>query len=224
MPKSPPCCTARRGIDCLSLRDSLFRELSGVATPTGIAAVIDIPQVPAELRRAMPCCWRRCRMPEMSARSCVPPPPQGCAMSCLVRAVPGHGPRACCAEGRVRIFRWPSASRSICLRRWQAAAATPVATVAHGGMSLYELDLGGPIFWLVGNEGAGLSAELVAAAKLRCHDSACRRYRIPECRGGHGSLPVRGEPPAIRQTITAAGYAERIVAAGATDGVRACGA
>jgi hypothetical protein len=37
------------GIDCLSLRDSLFRELSGVAAPTGIAAVIDIPQAPAEL-------------------------------------------------------------------------------------------------------------------------------------------------------------------------------
>ena len=45
--------------------------------------------------------------------------------------------------------------------------ATPVATVAHGGTSLYDLDLGGPVFWLVGNEGAGLSAELVAAAKLR---------------------------------------------------------
>jgi TrmH family RNA methyltransferase len=45
--------------------------------------------------------------------------------------------------------------------------ATSVATVASGGENLYELDLTGPIVWLVGNEGAGLSPELVAAAKVR---------------------------------------------------------
>ena len=37
------------GLDCVCMRDSLFRELSGVATPTGIAAVIDIPPAQAEL-------------------------------------------------------------------------------------------------------------------------------------------------------------------------------
>jgi TrmH family RNA methyltransferase len=48
-----------------------------------------------------------------------------------------------------------------------ACHVTSIATVARGGKSLYEMDLTGPILWLVGNEGAGLSAELVAAAKLR---------------------------------------------------------
>jgi TrmH family RNA methyltransferase len=47
-----------------------------------------------------------------------------------------------------------------------AGSAQSVATVARGGRNLYELDLRGPIHWLVGNEGAGLSAELVAVAQL----------------------------------------------------------
>ena len=48
-----------------------------------------------------------------------------------------------------------------------ARSATSVATVASGGSSLYQLDLSGPLLWLVGNEGAGLSAQLIAAADLR---------------------------------------------------------
>jgi TrmH family RNA methyltransferase len=48
-----------------------------------------------------------------------------------------------------------------------AGSAKSVATVAHGGRSLYDLDLTGPTYWLVGNEGSGLSAELMAAAGLR---------------------------------------------------------
>jgi TrmH family RNA methyltransferase len=31
------------GVECVILRDGLFREISGVSTPIGIAAVIDIP-------------------------------------------------------------------------------------------------------------------------------------------------------------------------------------
>ena len=34
------------GLDCVILSDSLFREISGIGTPTGIAAVIDIPPAP----------------------------------------------------------------------------------------------------------------------------------------------------------------------------------
>jgi hypothetical protein len=38
---------AASDVDCVILRDSLFREISGVSTPTGIAAVIGIPPVPS---------------------------------------------------------------------------------------------------------------------------------------------------------------------------------
>jgi TrmH family RNA methyltransferase len=49
----------------------------------------------------------------------------------------------------------------------EASAATSIATVARGGTSLYELDLSGPVVWLVGNEGAGLAPDLIAAASVR---------------------------------------------------------
>ncbi len=155
------------GIDCQILRDSLFRELSGVTTPTGIAAVIDIPVVPAG--------W-----------------PTGDAV--LLDAVQDAGNvgailRTAAAAGIGNVLLGPGCAgawTSRVLRGGQGAhfslaireqvdlaaalagcPATSVATVAHGGTNLYELDLGGPILWLVGNEGAGLCAELVAAAKLR---------------------------------------------------------
>ena len=42
-----------------------------------------------------------------------------------------------------------------------------VATLARGGRSLYEVDLKGPVAVLIGGEGAGLSAPLVAEADER---------------------------------------------------------
>jgi TrmH family RNA methyltransferase len=39
--------------------------------------------------------------------------------------------------------------------------------VAREGVSLYALDLRQPVVWLFGNEGAGLSAELIVAAQQR---------------------------------------------------------
>lgn len=42
-----------------------------------------------------------------------------------------------------------------------------VATDPHASVDLYQADLRGPVAWLFGNEGSGLSAELAAAATLR---------------------------------------------------------
>lgn len=42
-----------------------------------------------------------------------------------------------------------------------------VATDPHASTDLYHADLSGPVAWLFGNEGSGLSAELAAAATLR---------------------------------------------------------
>ncbi|MBL8383831.1 MAG: RNA methyltransferase [Burkholderiales bacterium] len=42
-----------------------------------------------------------------------------------------------------------------------------LATTVHGGETLYGVDLAGPVAWLFGNEGAGVSPEMAARADRR---------------------------------------------------------
>ena len=44
-----------------------------------------------------------------------------------------------------------------------------VATTARGGRALYAADLRGPVAWIFGNEGAGISPALAASATERLH-------------------------------------------------------
>jgi RNA methyltransferase, TrmH family len=155
------------GLECLSLRDSLFRELSGVSTPTGIAAVIDIPLAPAD---------------GLEGDALLLDAVQDAGnVGAILRTAAAAGVRTvllgpgCAGAWTSRVLRGGQGAHfSLAIREQvdlaaalAAGSAQSVATVAHGGRSLYDLDLTGPIHWLVGNEGAGLSAELMAAARLR---------------------------------------------------------
>jgi len=155
------------GIDCLCLRDSLFRDVSGVSTPTGIAAVIDIPPVGTGL---------------LPGDALLLDAVQDAGnVGAILRTAAAAGVRnvllgpGCAGAWTPRVLRGGQGAHFSLTIREQvdlaaalaAGSAQSVATVAHGGRNLYELDLSGPILWLVGNEGAGLSAELVAAAKLQ---------------------------------------------------------
>jgi TrmH family RNA methyltransferase len=154
-------------IDCLSLRDSLFRELSGVTTPTGIAAVIDIPLAPPG---------------GLSGDAVLLDAVQDAGnVGAILRTAAAAGVRnvllgtGCAGAWTSRVLRGGQGAHfSLAIREQvdlaaalAASSATSVATAARGGTNLYELNLTESIFWLVGNEGAGLSAELVAAAKVR---------------------------------------------------------
>ncbi|MCX7150169.1 MAG: RNA methyltransferase [Rhodocyclales bacterium] len=154
------------GLDCLILRDSLFREISGVGTPTGIAAVIDIPPVPAG---------------EIPGDALLLDAVQDAGnVGAILRTAAAAGVRdvllgpGCAGAWTPRVLRaGQGAHFSLAIREQvdlvamlASCSGNSIATVARGGASLYELDLTGPIAWLVGNEGAGLSAELVAAAKV----------------------------------------------------------
>ena len=153
-------------LDCLILRDALFREISGVSTPTGIAAVIDIPPVPdgeikgdAVLLDAVQDAGNVGAILRTAAAAGVP------------NVILGAG---CAGAWTSRVLRAAQGAHfSLAIREQVDLASllgdcsgTSIATVASGGANLYELDLTGPIIWLVGNEGAGLSARLVAAANL----------------------------------------------------------
>jgi tRNA(Leu) C34 or U34 (ribose-2'-O)-methylase TrmL len=160
-------------------------------------------------------------MPETSVRSCVPRRRPGVRNVLLGPGCAGAWTARVLRAGQGAHFFLAIREQADLRRRWRPAA-TSVATVAHGGTSLYDLDLGGPAVWLVGNEGAGLSAELVAAAKLRATIPLAAGTESLNVAAAVGSMPVRGQPPAFCHT--SAGYVERIAAAGGMVGVRACAA
>lgn len=159
---------ARAGdIDCLLLRDALFREISGVAAPTGIAAVIVIP---ASAQNAI--ASDAVMLEAIQDAGNVGAILRTAAAAGIRDVVLGPG---CAGAWTPRVLRaGQGAHFSLQVREQADLAATlatcggmPVATVAREGASLYALDLRQPVVWLFGNEGAGLSAELVAAAQRR---------------------------------------------------------
>lgn len=159
---------ARAGkIDCLVLRDSLFREISGVAAPTGIAAVIAIPPAPEGIITG-----DAVLLDAVQDAGNVGAILRTAAAAGVHDIVLGPG---CAGAWTPRVLRAGQGAHFGLRIREQAdlpamlaaCYGTTIATVVHEGSNLFELDLRGPTVWLVGNEGAGLSAELAAAAKRR---------------------------------------------------------
>lgn len=155
------------GVDRVILRDSLFREISGLAAPTGIAAVIDIPPTPPG---------------ELSGDAVLLDAVQDAGnVGAILRTAAAAGVGdvmlgiGCAGAWTPRVLRAGQGAHFSLAIHEQAdlqetlasCPATSIATVARGGESLHELDLTGPIIWLVGNEGAGLAPPLIAAAKIR---------------------------------------------------------
>lgn len=160
-------CDSLPEVEILLLRDSLFRELSGLATPTGVCAAIRIPVSP----------------------------PAGVSGSCvLLDALQDAGNvgsilRTAAAAGIVDVFLGPGCAGAWTPRVLRAAQGahftlrlheqadlaavmtsfpgTTVAATAHGGEPLYRHDLTGNVAWLFGSEGGGISPTLEAAAAKR---------------------------------------------------------
>jgi TrmH family RNA methyltransferase len=155
------------GIECLVLRDSLFREIAGVSTPTGIAAVIDIPVVPAGGATG-----------DVLMLDAVQ---DAGNVGAILRTAAAAGVRevllgpGCAGAWTARVLRaGQGAHFSLDIREQVDLAAVlgggqlrSIATVAREGTGLYDLDLVGPAVWLVGNEGAGLSPQLMEAATVK---------------------------------------------------------
>lgn len=159
---------ADKGIECLVLSDALFRELSGVATPTGIAAVIDIPQP------SMPTLFTAdvVMLDAIQDAGNVGTILRTAAAAGVRDVVLGAG---CAGAWTPRVLRAGQGAHWA-LRIYEQAdllatlnqcRGTSVATVARDGVSLYALDLRAPRVWLLGNEGAGLSSALMSAAQDR---------------------------------------------------------
>ena len=153
-------------VDAVALAPALFAELSPVATPTGILALVEMPHLA---------------------------PPQPCRFGLLLEDIQDPGNmgsllRSAAAAGVEQV--WLSAG---CTDAWSpkalrggqgahfvlpmaeradlpaVAAAFPGQTLATclSGESIYHVDLSGPVAFIIGNEGAGLSQALLEAASRR---------------------------------------------------------
>lgn len=154
-------------VETLQIPDGLFRELSGVTTPVGILAVTAIPKEPAG------------------------PIEAGCVMldaiqdagnvGSILRTAAAAGIRdialgpGCAGAWTPRVLRAAQGAHFVLRIREQVDlvcllsnfSGISVAAVARDGMPLYDLNLGGDIAWIFGNEGAGIAGTIVASAKQR---------------------------------------------------------
>jgi TrmH family RNA methyltransferase len=170
------------GAAVLMLSDSLFDDIAQVATPTGIVALIRTP-TPVPLPQAI----ARCVMLEniqdagnlgsilrSSAAAGVPTVllSAGCAFAWSPKVL---------RAGMGAHFGLDIYDNADLLAAVGRLSGRLVCASSHAAKSLYQADLRGPLAWAFGNEGAGLSAALSAAA--------AEQVRIP-MPGGSESLNV----------------------------------
>jgi TrmH family RNA methyltransferase len=154
-------------VELLQLPDGLFRDVSGVATPVGILAVISVPDAAAG-------------------------PVEGCCVmleaiqdagnvGAILRTAAAAGVReillgqGCAGAWTPRVLRAAQGAHFGLRIREQVDLeqalrdyrGTGVATVARDGTPLFDLRLAGDVAWLFGNEGAGLSGRLLSLAAQR---------------------------------------------------------
>ncbi|MBX3666220.1 MAG: RNA methyltransferase [Burkholderiales bacterium] len=156
--------------DALLLPDALFRQLSSVATPTGIIAVVPTPRVAVPERLSGASVWLEDIQDPGNLGS-------------ILRSAAAAGIETVCLS-RHSVHAWsPRVLRAgmgahFALRIVEGAdlqalvriySGTVVATATDQGIPVFDANLAGDVALLFGNEGAGLSPELAALAGQTVH-------------------------------------------------------
>lgn len=155
------------GVPTVAMADGLFAEVSPVETPAGVLALIDIPQVRVPVKPEFALLLEDVQDPGN--------------LGALLRSAAAAGVQAAwlstgCADawsprvlraGMGAHFMLAIEERANLLEKAANFAGLTVATSLAATHSLYALDLTGPVALMAGNEGAGLSAELLAVANTQ---------------------------------------------------------
>lgn len=158
------------GVETVLYSDALFRQLSSVATPTGIIAVVATPRLEQPASLEGPCVWLEDIQDPGNVGS-------------ILRSAAAAGMRTVCLS-RHSVHAWsPRVLRAgmgahFALRIIEGAdmlaladgyAGRIIATSVTSGTPVFEADLAGNVALLFGNEGGGLSAALAARAHQTIH-------------------------------------------------------
>lgn len=158
-----------RGADypVLNLSDGLFAHVSPVDTPSGLMAVIDVPQSFGSA-------------PSTDSLLLLDGVQDAGNLGTILRTAAAAGIKdvlltpGCAQAWSPRVLRaGMGAHFCLCVREGVDAAAALgtfegeiLATgLVEGGRELYDCDLRGPVAWLFGSEGRGLSTEVAALAR-----------------------------------------------------------
>lgn len=153
----------------VALSDSLFAELSPVDTPTGVMA--EAAWLEARPPGGIPLVLllEDIQDPGNIGSILRSAAAAGATLAVLSRGCADAWSPKCLRGGQGAQFVLPMLHR-IDLVSWIQSAGLPVWALALGGeQSLFAADLAGPAAMLVGNEGAGLSEDVLQAASARVH-------------------------------------------------------
>jgi TrmH family RNA methyltransferase len=154
-----------RGVEILALSDALFKGLSSVATPTGIVAVVETPRSRAAPQAVDACVMLENLQDPGNLGSIL----RSCAAAGVKHVLLSRGSVHAWSPRVLRAGMGAHFILNVCEDMDLVAVARDfpgmlLATQARAERTVYDTDLTGRVGFLFGNEGAGLSAALLAAA------------------------------------------------------------
>jgi TrmH family RNA methyltransferase len=172
---------AEAGVKVIMLPDSLFREVCPVKTPTGIMALVPIPlptSLPTSLSAAIPMCKNEAGEPFCVLLEAIQDPGN---LGSILRSAAAAGASdvylsECGADAWSPKTLRAAMGAHFLLRIHEQSDLAGVARAFNGRViatslkaetSLYRTSLAGPVAFVFGNEGAGLSDAILQASSER---------------------------------------------------------
>lgn len=158
------------GVDAVVYADGLFRQLSSVATPTGIIGIVPTPRVAQPDQLSGPSVWLEDIQDPGNVGSILrSAAAAGVSTVCLSRhSVHAWSPRVLRA-GMGAHFALRIIEGADLLALAAGYSGRILATSVKGGAAVFDAGLAGDVALLFGNEGAGLTPALTARAHQTVH-------------------------------------------------------